>query len=322
MYNTVTFCNSYVFAKRLRNTAYHRSNFFCYVLNSKVRLKPILLILLLGHLLFCSLYVATNSYVKNRIFSYNRWQVTQRYILSKWPSVTSNWKWWLFWKRFWSKYTEFTTYQNLLETLFLPSTQKNLDFLGWYFWWWFFLITVGNLLIYFKVKEVFAKNFILGFATLLFLQTVLNIGFYVKIIPLFGDTLPFFLKGDAICNLIGIGFLLQLTKEINRWKIILVGGGTAGHFYPLMAVTDKIRREVIDEKLQDPKNILFWWKKTMIRYVLQRGVKYSYVMSGKNRLYFSFKNFIDIFKTLIGIKIAFWNYFLYIQMLFFQRGVW
>ncbi len=104
-------------------------------------------------------------------------------------------------------------------------------------------------------------------------------------------------------------------------KIILVGGGTAGHFYPLMAVTDKIRKEVISQKLQDPKIYYFGEKNYDNNMLTDRGVKYSYIMSGKNRLYFSFKNFIDIFKTLMGIKIAFWKLlFIYPDVIFSKGG--
>jgi UDP-N-acetylglucosamine--N-acetylmuramyl-(pentapeptide) pyrophosphoryl-undecaprenol N-acetylglucosamine transferase len=44
-------------------------------------------------------------------------------------------------------------------------------------------------------------------------------------------------------------------------------------------------------------------------------------MSGKNRLYFSFQNFVDIFKTIIGINMAFWKLlFIYPDIIFSKGG--
>ncbi len=65
------------------------------------------------------------------------------------------------------------------------------------------------------IKDIFIKNVIIGSAVLLFFQSLLNIGSMLKIIPLSGDTLPFFSQGGTslIANFIIMGLLLQLTKK-------------------------------------------------------------------------------------------------------------
>jgi cell division protein FtsW len=79
----------------------------------------------------------------------------------------------------------------------------------------FFYLVISLVLISVKENNIFVKNVIIGGATLIFLQTLLNIGSMLKIIPLSGDTLPFFSQGGTalICNFLLIGIMLQLTKK-------------------------------------------------------------------------------------------------------------
>ncbi len=189
---------------------------FVMYFNSKVKLKPILLILLLGTIV-CSLYVATNSYVRNRIFSYTGVVSDSKGIsYQNDQALLAIGNGGYFGRGFGQSIQKFHYLPEPAGDSVFAVYAEEFGFFGSVSLVLLFSITVGNLLILFsKIKEVFAKNFILGFATLLFLQTVLNIGSMLKIIPLSGDTLPFFSQGGTalICNLIGVGFLLQLTKE-------------------------------------------------------------------------------------------------------------
>lgn len=79
----------------------------------------------------------------------------------------------------------------------------------------FGIIIIASLLAAQRKKEYFAKSIIVGIATIIFLQTTLNIASMINLIPLSGDTLPFFSQGGTalILNLFEIGLLLQLTKR-------------------------------------------------------------------------------------------------------------
>ncbi len=77
-------------------------------------------------------------------------------------------------------------------------------------------------------------------------------------------------------------------------KILLTGGGTAGHIMPNIALLDEITGKGYDafyvcSKVELEKKI-----------VGDAGLRYYTISSGKLRRYFSFKNFTDPFKILRG----------------------
>jgi UDP-N-acetylglucosamine--N-acetylmuramyl-(pentapeptide) pyrophosphoryl-undecaprenol N-acetylglucosamine transferase len=84
---------------------------------------------------------------------------------------------------------------------------------------------------------------------------------------------------------------MKLEKER---KILLVGGGTLGSVSPLLAIAEKY-----------PANYLFVGTKDgPERSVVEAiGLDFKHIVSGKLRRYFSWQNFVDIFK----LKIAWWQ---------------
>ncbi len=83
-------------------------------------------------------------------------------------------------------------------------------------------------------------------------------------------------------------------------KILLTGGGTGGHFYPLVAIAEEINDLVEKEKIVDLK--LYYMSDSPYdkRMLFENRITYVEIPSGKMRKYFSIKNFFDIFKTAIG----------------------
>src|SRR3989338_7864910 len=92
-------------------------------------------------------------------------------------------------------------------------------------------------------------------------------------------------------------------------KILLTGGGSAGHFYPLIAIAEELNRIFDEEKLvraelyymsTDPydKKILF-----------DNDIVFKRVFAGKRRLYFSLMNIVDFVKVAVGIIKALWTIF-------------
>lgn len=84
-------------------------------------------------------------------------------------------------------------------------------------------------------------------------------------------------------------------------KILLTGGGTGGHFYPIIAIAEAIRTISKEERLLDPT--LYYMAPTQYdkRALFENGIIYEQSYAGKLRRYFSFKNFTDLFKTGIGV---------------------
>lgn len=78
-------------------------------------------------------------------------------------------------------------------------------------------------------------------------------------------------------------------------KIVLTGGGTAGHVTPNIALTEKLKAEGYNISYIGSKKGM---EKELIENI---NIKYYGISSGKLRRYFDFKNFTDMFNVLKGI---------------------
>lgn len=86
-------------------------------------------------------------------------------------------------------------------------------------------------------------------------------------------------------------------------KIFMVGGGTGGHFYPLIAVAEALRAEVPNAA---ELSLGYVGPDPFDKAELDRlGITFVSCPAGKVRRYISVLNFIDIFKTLFGFAVAF-----------------
>jgi UDP-N-acetylglucosamine--N-acetylmuramyl-(pentapeptide) pyrophosphoryl-undecaprenol N-acetylglucosamine transferase len=89
-------------------------------------------------------------------------------------------------------------------------------------------------------------------------------------------------------------------------KIVFTGGGTGGHFYPIIAVAEAIHSAVRERTLLEPR--LEYRAATSFdeQALFQQSITYVKTPAGKVRRYFSVRNFFDLFRTLYG---AFWSFF-------------
>lgn len=104
-------------------------------------------------------------------------------------------------------------------------------------------------------------------------------------------------------------------------KILLTGGGTGGHFYPLIAVAEKINKISDQERLVDTK--LYYMSDTPYdkAALFENGINYMEVLSGKQRLYSSPRNILDKFKVGLGcISATFQLFSLYPDVVFSKGG--
>lgn len=83
-------------------------------------------------------------------------------------------------------------------------------------------------------------------------------------------------------------------------KILFTGGGTGGHFYPIIAVANAVRQRVTDRKIIPPQLYYMAPSKYNPRAVFDSEMQFLQVPAGKMRRYFSILNFLDIFKTIYG----------------------
>lgn len=86
------------------------------------------------------------------------------------------------------------------------------------------------------------------------------------------------------------------TKKIH---ILLVGGGTGGHFYPLISIGEALRAS--------SQNIVLYYAGPDVYdadALAAQNIYFVQIPAGKQRRYASLLNFFDIFKTLYGACIA------------------
>ena len=103
-------------------------------------------------------------------------------------------------------------------------------------------------------------------------------------------------------------------------KIVFTGGGTGGHFYPIIAVAQKVNQII------DKENII----KTKLYYIsdnpydkellFENGLVFEKIKTGKIRGYFSFKFFFDVFKIFLGMINALYKMFTIYPDVVFGKG--
>lgn len=90
-------------------------------------------------------------------------------------------------------------------------------------------------------------------------------------------------------------------------KILLTGGSTGGHFYPLIAVAESLYDRANDKTILKPDLWYMDSSKYNPRALFDNDIKYVQIPAGKLRRYFSFLNFTDLFKTGTGVMLALIN---------------
>lgn len=103
-------------------------------------------------------------------------------------------------------------------------------------------------------------------------------------------------------------------------KIVFTGGGTGGHFYPIIAVAQKVNQIIDVEHIIGVKLYYFSDSPYDKEMLAQNGLIYEPVTAGKMRTYFSLKNFSDIFKTLFGVVNALFKMFTIYPDVVFGKG--
>ncbi len=103
-------------------------------------------------------------------------------------------------------------------------------------------------------------------------------------------------------------------------KIVLTGGGSGGHFYPIIAVAQSINDIVAKEKLADVEMFYLSNEPYNEGLLFDNNITFKKIPAGKRRLYFSPLNFLDFFKTLWGILVAIGTLFRIYPDVIFAKG--
>lgn len=89
-------------------------------------------------------------------------------------------------------------------------------------------------------------------------------------------------------------------------KIVFTGGGSGGHFYPIIAVAEAVHDLVTERRLLQPKLVYMAPEPFDEEALFRNDITFVRTPAGKMRRYFAISNFFDIFRTLFG---AIWSFF-------------
>jgi UDP-N-acetylglucosamine--N-acetylmuramyl-(pentapeptide) pyrophosphoryl-undecaprenol N-acetylglucosamine transferase len=103
-------------------------------------------------------------------------------------------------------------------------------------------------------------------------------------------------------------------------KILFTGGGTGGHFYPIIAVAQAMREIATHKKILPPQFYFMAPAKYNPRALFDNEIEFVYVPAGKIRRYFSLLNITDAFKTVSGVFIALIKMFSIYPDVVFSKG--
>ena len=104
-------------------------------------------------------------------------------------------------------------------------------------------------------------------------------------------------------------------------KILLAGGGTGGHFYPIIAIVEEMRRVIDEEKLVNARFYFMSDDPYNTKVLFENDIKFIKVTAGKVRPYRSILNILDWFKTGWGLLTALFKlYFIFPDVVFGKGG--
>lgn len=103
-------------------------------------------------------------------------------------------------------------------------------------------------------------------------------------------------------------------------RILFSGGGTGGHFFPIIAVAREIKKIAEEERILDVELFYMGPSRFGSDELKKEDILSIPVTSGKIRRYFSLQNIFDIFKIFFGVVTALWKLFWIMPDVIFLKG--
>ncbi len=103
-------------------------------------------------------------------------------------------------------------------------------------------------------------------------------------------------------------------------KILFTGGGSGGHFYPLIAVAESLNEIAKNENLLAPELFFMSDSPYDTELLIENNIIFIPIFAGKIRRYASAKNIFDLFKTFFGVLVALKKVFSLYPDVIFSKG--
>lgn len=102
-------------------------------------------------------------------------------------------------------------------------------------------------------------------------------------------------------------------------RILLTGGGSGGHIFPLISVYEELKNIAVQNNL-DFEFFYMGPKDNWSQILIENGIKMNYINGGKWRRYFSFLNFLDFFRVLFSFMQSLFKMFFIMPDVIFSKG--
>lgn len=103
------------------------------------------------------------------------------------------------------------------------------------------------------------------------------------------------------------------------YKILLTGGGTGGHVYPLVAVAEELQTQASQKGID--LELMFLGEGELLKNIAGGvGIKFKSVLSPKWRRYASLGNLVDVFKAPIGFLQSLFYMWKFMPDVIFSKG--
>src|SRR3989344_7081596 len=103
-------------------------------------------------------------------------------------------------------------------------------------------------------------------------------------------------------------------------RILFTGGGTGGHFYPIISVAVELNDLIKEKRLLDAELLYLAPSPYNAGLLFENNIAYKKISAGKVRRYFSLLNFVDFFKTGWGVVTSLYAVYKFYPDVVFGKG--